>query len=311
MDSDWGLLLRRQAGAVSRAQLLARGITVKGMVAHVAAGRWQRPLPGVLVTFTGPMPPMTICWTALLYAGAGALLSHTTAGVLWQLIPGTVTRPVHVSVPVTRAPRSRRGLIVHRTSLPLEAAGDPPRTSVATTVVALCGRARRPADVTAILGRAAQRHPGSVQRAQEIAQGVRNLKWRSELLAAADDVIGGAHSVLERHYLLDVERAHRLPEGERQRAVGNTRQDVYYRKFTTVAELDGRVVHQQIDAAWRDMRRDNAAALRKEMTLRYGWLDVRHNPCAVAAEVAAVLRARGWQGRPVPCRKGCAVAVLG
>jgi very-short-patch-repair endonuclease len=138
---------------------------------------------------------------------------------------------------------------------------------------------------------------------------VPNLKWRSELLAAADDVGVGAHSVLERHYLVDVERAHRLPIGERQRVVGDTHQDVLYREYRTTAELDGRL-HRPVEASWRDMRRDNAAAVRGEMTLRYGWADVRHRSCAVAAEVGTVLRARGWPGKPIPCGPKCAVAAV-
>ncbi|SHN47099.1 hypothetical protein SAMN05443668_12055 [Cryptosporangium aurantiacum] len=308
MDSDWDALRVRQHGAVTRSQLLAHGVTVKTMVSHVAAGRWQRPLPGVLVTFTGPMPPMTICWAALLYAGSGAVLSHTTAGVLWRLLPGPLAPPVHVTVPADRSPRPRRGLVVHRSSLPLEAVADPPRTSVATTIVVLCSRARRPTDVTAILGRAEQHHPGAVQRAREIAADIGNLRWRAELLAAADDVSGGAHSPLERHYLVDVERAHELPIGESQRPVGDTHQDVYYREYRTIAELDGRDVHRGADARFRDMTRDNAALVRGEVTLRYGWADVRHRPCAVAAEVAAVLRTRGWRGSPKPCGPGCRVA---
>ena len=141
-----------------------------------------------------------------------------------------------------------------------------------------------------------------------MAAGHRNLRWRKEFLAAAQDVAGGAHSELERRYLVDVERAHGLPTGLRQLAVGGTRQDVHYDGLATTVELDGRVVHQLSDAAWRDMVRDNSAAVRGVTTLRYGWQDVRHRPCAVAAQVASVLRANGWTGRPRPCGPGCPVA---
>lgn len=117
----------------------------------------------------------------------------------------------------------------------------------------------------------------------------------------------GVHSALERRYLIDVERAHGLPAGSRQRAVGGTHQDVYYDTFATVVELDGRAVHGTTEAARRDRQRDTLTLVRGDVTLRYGWDDVRHRPCAVAAEVATVLRSRGWQGHPRPGRPGCQV----
>jgi very-short-patch-repair endonuclease len=249
---------------------------------------------------------LTVCWSALLYAGADAALSHTTAGALWQLLPGPVGPPVHVTVPVNRAPRSRHGLIVHRTRLALAVTGSPPRTSVATTILALCSPPGRPGDVTAVLGRAAQRYPGALREARDEVLRRPTFRRRNDFLAAADDALGGAHSALERLYLVDVERAHGLPNGERQRSVDGTHEDVYYREFRTIAELDGRV-HRLADIGWRDMARDNASVVRGEVTLRFGWADVRHRPCAVAGQVAAVLRTRGWTGRPVGCRPGCAV----
>ncbi len=49
------------------------------------------------------------------------------------------------------------------------------------------------------------------------------------------------------------------------------------------------------------MRRDNAALLGGEVTLRYGWSDVTERPCEVAWQVAALLTRCGWQGMPVRC----------
>ncbi len=51
----------------------------------------------------------------------------------------------------------------------------------------------------------------------------------------------------------------------------------------------------------RDSRRDNAALLDGEVTLRYGWADVTERSCLVAWEVAASSCARGWSGQPRRC----------
>lgn len=124
-----------------------------------------------------------------------------------------------------------------------------------------------------------------------------------------DDVAAGAHSLLELLYLRDVERRHGLPRGRRQRPVqrGGQREwtDVSYDEYATLVELDGRLGHSEVAEAWRDMRRDNAAALAGEAALRYGWADVTGRPCEAAGEVGAVLRSRGWTGLPRRCGDSC------
>ncbi len=51
------------------------------------------------------------------------------------------------------------------------------------------------------------------------------------------------------------------------------------------------------------MWRDNEHALRLgAVTLRYGWWAVETSPCAVAAQLAAALSARGWTGTVSRCR---------
>jgi hypothetical protein len=140
-------------------------------------------------------------------------------------------------------------------------------------------------------------------------------RWRAllaEVLAEADD---GVASALEHRYFRDVERAHGLPRGERNRpeprpdvATGNWYRDVRYSRWATVAELDGRTAHPD-ERAFRDLRRDNAATVQGEAVLRFGWHDVAGRPCLVAQQVASVLRGRGWPGTPRKCAPGCTVAL--
>jgi very-short-patch-repair endonuclease len=84
------------------------------------------------------------------------------------------------------------------------------------------------------------------------------------------------------------------------------RRDRVYEPYGVVIELDGRLAHQPEDK-WRDTGRDNAAAAGGHQTLRYGWSQVKWQPCDTAAEVARVLRRNGWEGRPRPCSPGCRV----
>jgi very-short-patch-repair endonuclease len=136
----------------------------------------------------------------------------------------------------------------------------------------------------------------------------KKVRWRGELSEAFADVDAGAHSVLEYRYMRYVERAHGLPRARRQVPAsmreGTIHRDVLYREYGVAVELDGRA-HHPGDLRWQDLRRDNAAAADGIITLRYGWADVARRPCEVAVQVSAVLRRRGWPGRPRPCGPSC------
>ena len=121
------------------------------------------------------------------------------------------------------------------------------------------------------------------------------------------------HSGLELRCRRDVERPHDLPPAIRQaRAVTGRRvqyRDILYREFGVAVETDGRAAHPA-SAGRGDTARDNAAAAPGLVTRRYGWADVKRRPGEVAAQVAAVLRQRGWRGSPRPCGARCPVAAV-
>ena len=54
--ADLASLARTQAGALSRAQTLRRGMSAKAIECSLAARRWQVIHPGVYALFTGPLP---------------------------------------------------------------------------------------------------------------------------------------------------------------------------------------------------------------------------------------------------------------
>ena len=114
--------------------------------------------------------------------------------------------------------------------------------------------------------------------------------------------LDGVESTLEFAYRRDVERAHGCCHPARQVSVTEgTRSDGVYEEFGVVIELDGRVGHDGVVQTFRDLERDNAHAELNLITLRYGSSDIRGKPCEVAAQVAAVLRSRGWTGEYDGC----------
>jgi len=307
-----------QAGVLTRAQALTAGYTIDAIRARLATGRWQRIQIGVYLTYSGPAARDSQLWAAVLGAGPGATLSHQTAAQLWGFAPWTGGL-IHVTVPSRRRVQPPPGAVVHRSARIDQARHPsrlPPLTRVEDTVLDLVQQAGDLDEAIDWVTRACSRRLTLPGRLLGALEGRSRVSWRAELTAALSDVAEGCHSPLERRYLQRVERVHKLPVGRRQapRAVaalgsdhpGRRYDDVRYEPWQVVVELDGRIAHPD-PQRWRDMRRDNAVTEGGGRSLRYGWADVVSRSCAVAAQVAGVLRESGWPGRARSCSTNCVV----
>jgi hypothetical protein len=189
----------------------------------------------------------------------------------------------------------------------------PPRVGVELAVLKVASD-RDLAGAIAVIADACQQRRTDVPRLLLALERLGTLRGRAALLEVLCDVDSGAHSVLEHRYLRDVERAHGLPRGERQlRQTAGGRvaiRDVAYAPQQVLVELDGRFGHTDALDRWADLDRDLAAAVHSQMTIRLGWAQVL-SPCRVAVAMSSILMARGWAGRPYPCRHGCAVGGRG
>jgi hypothetical protein len=305
-------LAETQCGVITRRQALGAGLTRSAICARVDGRRWQRLYPGVFAAFSGEPGRAALLWAAVLKAGPGAALSHETAAELHGLTRKPVPL-IHVTVPAGRRIEPVPGLIVHRSARiararhPCQA---PSRTRIEETVLDLADTARTFEEA---LGWACAACGGRLTTPQRIVEAISQrarLRYRPALQLALGDIAVGVHTILEYRYLRDVERPHGLPGAERQvrvvRSGCSEYRDMLYREYLVAVETDGRLAHPA-EGQWRDVRRDNAAAASGIVTLRYGWSDVVSRPCAVAAEVGAVLVRRGWPGHLGRCGPGCAL----
>jgi very-short-patch-repair endonuclease len=308
-------LSRHQAGVVSRQQALGCGMTVSQIRARLRTGLWRRLFPGVYATFTGEPPAAARLWAALLSAGPGTILSHQTAADLAGL--DGCDKPdgaIHVTVPFGRRIHQRRGVVLHF-STRVEAARHPtrmpPQTRVEETVLDLTQTARNLDSALSWVAQACASRLTTADRLRSALSQRKKIRWRAELRAALDDVRDGSHSLLELRYMRDVERRHALPTGVRQRPRarpgGRWYDDVSYPDYGIVVELDGQVAHPA-SRRGRDRRRDNALVAAGAAVLRYGFAEVTDSPCAVAGEVATVLRGNGWSGVPARCGPRCGLS---
>lgn len=249
-------------------------------------------------------------WAALRRAGPDAMLSHWTAAELSKL----TTRQsalIHVTVPLQRHLRAIPGVVVHRsgrTDAARHPTLNPPRTRIEETTLDLAAVSKDLDDALAWLARACGARLTTADRLRAALNDRMRVRWRAALMAGLDDIAEGAHSLLELRYVSRVERAHRLPRAQRQvRIVRGKRteyKDALYTEFGVGVETDGAVAHPP-EARWQDKHRDNASMVDGVATLRYSWTDVTQRPCYVAAEVASLLRRRGWPGTPSPCGPSC------
>jgi hypothetical protein len=278
-------LAQRQAGAISRPQLIDAGLSPQLIIRRLERGRWQQLYRGVYATFSGLPPRETWLWAAVLSAGEGAVLSHQTAAELHGLLDHP-TDAIYVTVPSNRR-IATRGVII--------------RTS---------NRAPGFDDVCGWITKACAKRLTTEEKLRTALAMRKKMRWRAEL----DDVLAaagsGIHSVLEYRYLRDVERAHGLPRSRHQvRVVIDGKvvyRDVYYEEFQVAVELDGRMAHPD-EERWRDSQRDIKAGVQGVQTCRYGWRDVYAHACQTALLQARILRRRGWRGTPKPCSPGCPV----
>jgi very-short-patch-repair endonuclease len=252
----------------------------------------------------------------VLWAGPGAALSHETAAEIHRLIDKPIG-PIHVSVPAGRHPGRRRrirGVVIHRSRCLVPQWQPPwqlPRTTVEDTVLDLVAEAQSFDDAYGWISAAVGRRLTTPELLSKALAGRSRIRWRSWITAALADAADGVHSPLERNYVHGVERAHGLPTARRQakrrHGSGTRYLDNVYDEYDLCVELDGLAAHPA-EGRWRDTRRDNANRVQGTETLRYGWPDATENRCQTAAEIAAVLRRRGWTGTLRPCGPSCRAA---
>jgi hypothetical protein len=301
----------QQDGLVSRSQVLGAGgedVLIERMIRR---RRWSRVHPGVYVDHTGPLGWDQRAWAAVLYAapaalaGKSALRAHGVRGHDVNL-----EADIEVVVDHRRRVRTVPGLRIERLvdfDRVVQSHLSPPRVTIEHALLRVASTVPSEDTAVATLADGCQSWRTTPARlAAELDRTVR-IPRRRLLSSVLDDVAEGANSALERRYLNDVERAHRLPRGRRQRRdndAGGPARDVVYPAQATILELDGRLGHEWAGERWDDLDRDIYSAATGRLTVRAGWRQVLQ-PCRLAVGVARILVARGWSDRPRPCGPSC------
>lgn len=306
-------LRRQQAGAFSRAQAMAYGITDKVLLGRRRARQLQRVHTGVYVDFTGPLPWETRMWAAWLSCGPNAALTGATALRRYGVAVDSQDERIQVAVPHSRRVEPKAGVVVtrHRRLASLvQPSREPPMVRLEIALLVIAAAEVDVSRQAAVLFDACRQRRTTPPRLLTELDSLPELPGRRILRRILSEAAEGVQSFLEQVYLQRVERAHGLPRARRQvRALAGGKvsyRDSEYSPYCVIVELDGQLGHADAASRWRDMTRDNAAATSGKVTLRFGYQLVS-DPCGAAVQVIAALRLRGWRGTPHPCSPTCPV----
>lgn len=303
--SELEVLLARQAGVVSRRQLVEAGLAPH----DIRRLRRRRDLvalaPGVYVDHTGDPSWLQTAWGGVLALWPAAL-SHESALHAAGVGRGPGAR-LQVAVDRRRSVTPPRGVRLHRLA-DLDAkvlwSAGPPRVRVEESAVDVAAEAADDFVAVAVLADAVQSRRTTALRMQHALAGRSRIARRRFLEEVLIDIGLGTCSVLERGYLTRVERPHGLPSARRQvseASPGAVYRDVVYPEFDRVVELDGLMFHATAVARDRDLDRDLEVAVSGRATVRLGWGQVFGRPCRTAVRVGRWLQAGGWDGAPIRC----------
>jgi Protein of unknown function (DUF559)/Transcriptional regulator, AbiEi antitoxin len=282
-------LAERQGGVAGREQLLRLGLSGTTISRWVVDGRLHRVHPGVYAVGHPVLGIRARLIAALLYAGAGAVLSHQTAAWHWRLLD---VAPKRIHICTTSQVRSLAEIRIHHPRLIERATHDHlPVTTVARTLLDLAAtmafadlrRALAEADHLDLLDPAAvEAQLGRGRRGASALRKAFGLHWPD---------LAETRSVLEDRFLALVEDAG-LPRPEVNPRVEGFIVDALWRNEKVVVELDGHAAHAKPAAIERDRRRDLVLRTAGFAVRRYTWEQVTRTPEAVLADVRATIAAR-------------------
>jgi putative AbiEi antitoxin of type IV toxin-antitoxin system/uncharacterized protein DUF559 len=286
----------RQHGVVSRAQVLALGVTPSFVARFVDSGLLHPLHRGVYALGHSALTERG-CWmAAVLAAGERAVLSHLSAALLWGILDRG-GKPIHVLI-ADRGSRSRPGLVIHRTR------HLPPEHRCEVDGIPVTSLNRTLLDCAAVLPRKRLRY--AVEAADRMG-----LLDVGELIVLCDTSSGKKGAGVLRHLALEQRGAahrsksppetaflrlclaHGLPEPLVNSMLHGYEVDFYWPQARLVVEVDTYTYHRSWAQRQRDLERDADLKVRGEEVLRFTRERIERAADVVVAQVATLLAAEG------------------
>jgi very-short-patch-repair endonuclease len=278
-----GVLLRRQAGVISRAQAIGAGMSSSTIGRRISSGAWVRMFPTVYLATDHEFTAESRLRGAVLWAGPLATVSGLAAAWwhgLWPDPPSIV----ELTIPGSQRRGVRPGVRVRRRDLAatdrVEVRGIPV-TGVPLTVLEAAVELG-PAG-SRLVDRSLQRRVGfdDLHQAHCRNLGRDGSAAAATLLRAAGD---RAASEAER-VAIGLVRAAGLTGWVVGYRIGGYEVDLAFPDDRVAVEVDGWAWHSDVERFRGDRRRQNALVLDGWTVLRFTWHDLTQRPAAVVAEI--------------------------
>ncbi|HEY3492464.1 MAG TPA: type IV toxin-antitoxin system AbiEi family antitoxin domain-containing protein [Solirubrobacterales bacterium] len=283
----------RQHGVIEVSQLHEVGVDKSAISRRVRSGRLHRVHQGVYAVGHRGLSLHGRFTAAVLACGQGAVLSHTSAAVLWELLY-PIDGPVHVSVPSTSGRKNRRGIHLHRCpSLKPQAPAEPSPSPSSSPIRG--GRGRR------LLITHRDRIPvTTIPRTIEDLEGCvpprlyRRARRQAELMGHRLEGVASdrTRSDLESLFL-ELCARHRIPPPEVNVKLGRREVDFLWRSRRVVVETDHWTYHRGSVAFEDDHARDLDLRAAGYTVLRFSDRQLEEEPERVMAVVRAALEDAG------------------
>jgi hypothetical protein len=285
VDAVLADLAGRSHGVVTRAQLLAAGITPAEIRRRMRRGALIRVHPGVYRVGHRARSVEATFLAAVWACGDGAVLSGRAAAYLWGLVKGPapapeVTTPVKRSVQGVATRRSRHIEATTRRGIPI--------TTVPRTLVDLASHL--PLDALArACHEAGVLHDTTPKQVEAVLARRPRTKGAAKLRSILTGDVHVTLSELERQFLQRLKTAD-LPLPKTNRPAHGRRVDCRWPERRLTVELDSYRYHHSRHAWEQDRRREREARARGDEFRRYTYGDVLESPRLMLAELSALLR---------------------
>jgi predicted transcriptional regulator of viral defense system len=290
-------LARRQDRNVTRAQLLALGLSPEAIQRLARRGWLHRQHLGVYSVGTPATTPLELAAAAVLACGRGAVLSHGSALALWGLAKRW-PEPAHVTTPTDHRPS---GLAVHRTTT-LARADIRTHLGIRTTSLARTLLDCAPSLGDKVLTRAvndALRSP-YLTHAQLAEVVKRNPRHRGTKLLNpfVQSPTGPTRSEFEDAFP-EFCAKYGLPRPKINTIVCGYEVDAFFERERVIVELDGWEFHNDRRAFEADRSRDADTLQAGFVTIRITWERLRDHPRREAVRLQAILASRASERAPL------------
>ncbi len=293
-------ILSEQQYLVSRAQLIAAGVSDVGISRKIRRGDWLRVLPGIYRVVPGTLTLEHRRIAAALFAGEAAQLTGA-ATLLWYGFTSPVASDrVHVLIPHATHRRSSGFVVVQRTHSPdghVRDVGVYRVTSPARAVVDACRLMSDLRSIRAIVAEAVQRNYTSTAALDEEIR--RAARSRTSLVRRAfTEVVAGVRSSPEAELRTIASHSKILPKIiwnpilTRQDGTALPTPDGWIADAAIALEVDSSTHHSSEDGWRTTLRRHNLLAELGATVLHFTPAEIRTEPARVLRVMEQTYRAR-------------------